>query len=93
MLKHLADLGARSTAVRVLALLSAPFETRLEVATTAAPTLVSVVQQDADAATSMARAEALTGLSRLAQHGLRCKRLEAELERMDVFAQLRACVQ
>ena len=42
---------------------------------------------------AMARAEALTGLSRLAQHGLRCKRLEAELERMDVFAQLRACVQ
>ena len=54
--------------------------------------LLGVVQKDSAIETSMARAEALRGLSNLAQHGLRCKTVEGQLERYKAFEIIRTAV-
>ena len=82
---------ARSTCLRVLSNLSACFAVRKPMLDVV-PALLGVVQKEGVNETSMARAEALRGLSNLAQHGLRCKTCEGQLERANVFAKIREAV-
>jgi len=83
---------ARSTCLRVLSNLTASFDVRKPMLDVV-PMLLGVVQKDSTIETSMARAEALRGLSNLAQHGLRCKTVEGQLERYKAFEIIRTAVE
>lgn len=82
----------KAKAQHTLANLCEPFENRtLLLKEKLLQQLLGVVQQDRDL-TSRSRAEALRGLSALATHGLKCRKLKQQLDKDNVFAVVRGCI-